>query len=223
MKSCSVGDQRAAAHHHRPRLGVIHRHDGNIFARDVLPDIELGPVGKRENADVLALIDARIVDVPQFGALILRVPLAEFVAERVDAFFGAALLFVAPCAAKSRVIAAFRQAIQQGAGLQESAAFLGADADADWRRRRWPADWYARSVSRRWKRRTRRETRSFHGTYRSYRYAAAGNGILPGKKAFCASRTMHGRVLADRIQHDRILELGRNFANDLNALGFEQV
>ena len=32
---------------------------------------------------------------------------------------------------------------------------------------------------------------------------------------------MHRRILADRIQHHRPLELGRDFAHDVDALGFE--
>src|SRR5262245_34606618 len=32
----------------------------------------------------------------------------------------------------------------------------------------------------------------------------------------------HRRVLADRIQHDRSLELGDDFAHDVDALGFER-
>src|SRR5205823_2091622 len=55
--------------------------------------------------------------------------LAEFVTERVDALLGAALFFVAPSAAKSRVIAAFRQAVEEGARFEKAATFLGADFD----------------------------------------------------------------------------------------------
>jgi hypothetical protein len=31
----------------------------------------------------------------------------------------------------------------------------------------------------------------------------------------------HRRVLADRVEHDRVIELGGDFANDVNALGLE--
>ena len=33
----------------------------------------------------------------------------------------------------------------------------------------------------------------------------------------------HRGILADGVQHHRVLEFCRNFAYDLNALGFEQV
>jgi hypothetical protein len=42
---------------------------------DVLPHVELGPVGQREHADALARVDLAVVEVPQLGALVLRVPL----------------------------------------------------------------------------------------------------------------------------------------------------
>ena len=96
---------------------------------DVLPDIQLGPVGKRENADALALVDAAVVEVPQLRPLILRVPLAERVAEGVDALLGARLLLVAPRAAESRVEAALGERVQQRAGLQQAAALLRAQAE----------------------------------------------------------------------------------------------
>ena len=31
----------------------------------------------------------------------------------------------------------------------------------------------------------------------------------------------HRRVLTDRVQHDRVIELGRNLADDVNTLGFQ--
>src|SRR5262245_17406207 len=55
------------------------------LTRDVLPHVELGPVGDREDADVLALPDPRVVEVPELGALRARVPLPEVVAEAEDA------------------------------------------------------------------------------------------------------------------------------------------
>ncbi|OBK68105.1 sulfate adenylyltransferase subunit CysD, partial [Mycobacterium sp. 1165178.9] len=39
---------------------------------------EFGPVGQREDPDVLALVMAAVVQVPQLGALGLRIPLTEF-------------------------------------------------------------------------------------------------------------------------------------------------
>src|SRR4029077_1063779 len=43
----------------------VDRRQLQLLARDVLPDIELGPVRDREDADVLALADSRVVEVPE--------------------------------------------------------------------------------------------------------------------------------------------------------------
>src|SRR5205814_9929586 len=88
------------------------------LARDVLPDVELGPVRDREDADVLALADARVVEVPQLGPLNTRVPLAEVVAEREDPLLRAAALLVAAGAADRRVEAVLLDRVEQRRRLQ---------------------------------------------------------------------------------------------------------
>jgi hypothetical protein len=40
--------------HHRPLGGEIERHDLDVLGEDVLPDVELGPVRQREDADRFA-------------------------------------------------------------------------------------------------------------------------------------------------------------------------
>ena len=52
---------------------------------------------------------------------------------------------------------------------------------------------------------------------------SSGKRNLAREKGLLGQPHHDGRILANRIQHDRILEFGRNFANDLNALSFEQV
>src|SRR4029079_14181591 len=66
-----------------------------LLGRDVLPHVELGPVGDRERADVLAAAHARVVEVPELGALAARVPAADVVAEGEHALLGAGALLVA--------------------------------------------------------------------------------------------------------------------------------
>ena len=48
-------DQHAVALDHRPLLGEVERHDRDVLLQDVLPDVELGPVRQREDADRFAL------------------------------------------------------------------------------------------------------------------------------------------------------------------------
>src|SRR5690242_18943001 len=88
-------DDGAVADDDGALAGEVERNDGDFFGVDVKPDVELGPIGELDNADALALLDAGIENVPELGALIFGVPLAERIAERVDAFLGARFFFVA--------------------------------------------------------------------------------------------------------------------------------
>ena len=61
--------------HDRPRRGVVQRNNRDLLKVDVLPDVEFGPVGDREDAQRLTGTTTGVVDLPQLGALPLRVPL----------------------------------------------------------------------------------------------------------------------------------------------------
>ena len=50
-----------------------------------------------------------------------------------------------------------------------------------------------------------------------------GERDFAGKERLLGQPDHNRRVLADGIQHHRVLKFGGDFANDLNALGFEQV
>src|SRR5258708_23619031 len=118
------GNQAVAAHQHAPRLCKVERNNRDFLEMDVVPDVELSPVGQWEDADAFARADAAIEEAPQFGALSLRIPLARAVAEGEDAFLGARLFFVAARAAKRGVKAVCAQSIEQSLRLQQTAAAL---------------------------------------------------------------------------------------------------
>src|SRR5262249_18805350 len=80
-------------------VGEVDRRQLEPLARDVLPDVELRPVRDREDADVLAAADARVVEIPELGPLGARIPLPEVVAEREDPLLRAGALLVAAGAA----------------------------------------------------------------------------------------------------------------------------
>src|SRR4029077_9726332 len=81
----------------------VQRHDGDALAPDVLPNVELGPVRKREHPDALARTMARVVERPELGALLARVPAVLRRAEREDALLGTAPLLVTPRATEGGV------------------------------------------------------------------------------------------------------------------------
>src|SRR5438067_1798800 len=89
-----------------------------LLAGNVLPDVELGPVRNREDADVLALADARVVEAPQLGSLRARVPLAEVVAKGENPLLRPAPLLVAAGAADRRVEAVLLDRVEQRRRLQ---------------------------------------------------------------------------------------------------------
>jgi len=89
-----------------------------LLLADVLPDVQLGPVGQREDPDVLALADPGVEDAPQLGALVLRIPLAELVAEGEDPLLGPGLLLVPAATPEDGVELVFLDRVQQGGGLQ---------------------------------------------------------------------------------------------------------
>src|SRR5512143_1271391 len=106
-------NDRAAAAYHFALVRVVDARDVQLLAPDVLPDVHLGPVADREHADVLARMNAGVVGIPQLRALVLRVPLAELIAEREDAFLGARLFLVAARTAHAGVEAELGDGLQQ--------------------------------------------------------------------------------------------------------------
>ena len=181
MRSSSTIRISAVALHRRPLRREIERHDLDPLAQDVLPDVELGPVGQREDAHALALVLARIVERPQLGPLALRVPAVVAVAEAEDPLLGAALLLVAPRAAERRVEAVLRRApacspsvfhmsVCSGAVVERVDALAPAPPGCGGRSARSPAP-----------PRPGRAARTCRGTSRSCRRAAAGTAAAPGR------------------------------------------
>src|SRR3546814_19408200 len=79
----------------------------------MLPDVQRGPVGDREDANALALVLPGVVELPQLRPLVLRVPAMVGRAKGEDALLGAALLLVAPSAAERRVETIFVKRLLQ--------------------------------------------------------------------------------------------------------------
>jgi hypothetical protein len=118
------GNEGVATDDHAAFLGEVERDHGNVFQIDVVPDVELGPVGEGEDADAFAGGDAGVVEVPEFGALVFGVPLAGFVAEGEDAFLGAGFFFVATGSTEGCVEAVLAEAVEKGGGFEQAAAAL---------------------------------------------------------------------------------------------------
>ena len=200
--------------------GEVERHDRDVLEVDVLPDVELGPVRQREDADALALGFARVVERPQLGALVLRVPavLCRCGSEKMRSL--------------ARLFSSSRRAPPKAASKPylSSACFSPSvfhmsvctrpvveRVDALPLRLRVAVD---EQLDRRARRRPCRGTRTSPGTSRSCRRAAAGTAAGTDRRP-SAPGAASPLILADRIEHHRALGLGDHLAHDVDALGLE--
>ncbi len=119
-------DQHAVARDHGTLRRQIKRDDRNIFLQDILPDIQLGPAGEREDADLFALVDAGIVGLPHFRPLRFRVPGVFLVSEGKDALLGARFLLVAARAPEGRVETIFVERLPERHRLHDMGVVAGA-------------------------------------------------------------------------------------------------
>src|SRR5204863_9481379 len=113
----ALAEQHAVAQEDLALVREVDLGDLDVLAAEVVPHVELRPVRQREDPHVLAGVDSAVVQRPQLGALVLRVPLAEVVAVRVDTLLGACLLLVAAAATEGGGEALLLDRVQQGAGL----------------------------------------------------------------------------------------------------------
>src|SRR5690606_17243974 len=92
----ALGEVHAAAIHDLAPMREVDLRNLQVLLLDVLPHVQLRPVAEREDAEVLTHSLPTVVEAPELGPLIFRVPLAETVAVREEALLGARLLLVAP-------------------------------------------------------------------------------------------------------------------------------
>jgi len=212
--------QRIAALQHEAGFGKVKRDDGDVFGVDVLPDIELGPIRERKDAQAFARMNARVENVPEFGTLIARVPLAALIAKRKDAFFGAGTFFVAARAPDSGIETAVAQTVEKRGGFECAATALGAPVEGIGAFVEGGAVGVDDQVEA-----------EFGGVAITkldhfLEFVAGidvqkreGNGA--GKEGFLREAQQDGGIFADGIKQDGALAFGDNFAHDVNALRFE--
>ena len=202
-------------------MGEVDRGDLDLLAADVVPDVELGPVGQREDPHVLAAVDLAVVERPQLGALVLRVPLAELVAVGVDALLGAGLLLVAAAATEGGGEALLLDDVQQGADLEPVAA-------RSCRRRR-PRRWRWPPRREATTRRTPSRLTQLSRVVEHLGEVVAGVDLehrerdLGGVERLLRQPEHDDGVLAAGEHQHRLLELGRDLAEDVDRLRLQLV
>ena len=214
-------NQRFAAHHDLALLSEIERYDRNPFQVDVLPDVEFGPVRERKNANAFALVRSRVEQVPNLRALVLGVPLAARIAEGIDALLGARFFFIAARAAKSRVVAARLQRVEQCARFEKSAALLRAELE----RVRAIRDCFAVGMHQQLRTDGSREAVAEfdHFTELKVRVDVQQRERHTARmESFLRQAHHHRRVFPDRIEHHGIVKLGCDFAQYVDAFGLQR-
>ena len=215
-------NQRSVAYHHFAFSREIQRHHWYPLQFDVAPHVQLGPVRQREHAHAFPLVDPPVVQVPQLRPLVLRIPLPQRVAERIDPFLGPRLLFFAPRSAQRRVEPALLQRIQQRPRLQRRATLLRPQPERVrvlfeclrvFVHDQLETQLGARPVAE--LDHLPELVRRVHVQQRPRR--------LGRIKRLQRQPQHHRRVLADRVQHHRPREFGRDFSQDVNAFRFERL
>src|SRR5262249_34170056 len=188
---------------------------------DVEPDVELGPVGEREDAQALAFALAAVVEPPGLDALALGVPAMLRVAQRKYALLGARALLVAARAAESGIEAVQVERLAQRLRLHDVGVKLR--AVGDWRNAALepvrvgvndevePELAHARVAER-------DHLAKFPGGVD----VEKREGRLRGIERLQGEMYEDGGILADGIQHHRVIGFGHRLADDVDAFGLEQ-
>ena len=80
-------------------MGEIKGGEGDVFEENVLPNIHLGPVGNGEDSEMFPNVFETVEEIPEFRALVARVPLAKFISKTKEAFFCPSFFLVSSCSA----------------------------------------------------------------------------------------------------------------------------
>ena len=163
---------------------------------------------------------ARVIEVPQFGALVFGVPVVRCCAEGEDALFGAAFLFIAPSAAKGGIKTASVERGFQSVGkhqlrvnrcravdrINALCRCLGIVVDNEIKTifRGLPVAQFEQVPE-----------------IPPARDMKEGKGRGRRIKGLQRDVEHHRRILANRIEEHRTLCLGHNFAHDVDGFGFK--
>ena len=142
---CSHHDATVAAHDHLAFLGEVERHDRNVFQVDVLPDVELGPVRKREDADAFARLHRGVVAGSTAPAADSSDPTGRKHRGRSRCAPWRAISLRRAARRRKPRRSCPRRAIEQRLRLEQAAALLRSQPERAWRRRRSLRGWCGRS------------------------------------------------------------------------------
>ena len=202
--------------------GEVERHHVEALARDVAPHVLLGPVGEREDAGGLAGAQPAVEQPPHLRPLLARVPAVARGAEREHALLGARGLLVAARAAEGRVETVLIERLLQGLRLHDVGVGRRRVADrVDAARQTLPVRMHDEVEAQRG---GGAVAEGDHVAELPRRVDVQHREGRPlGKERLARQVQEDGGVLADRIEQHRLAELRRRLAEDVDALGLEQI
>ena len=200
--------------------GEVQRDDRDLLQMDVLPDVQLGPVAHREYPDRFPLIDPSVVKIPQLRALIFGIPAMGPIPKAKHAFLGTTLLFVATSAPKRCIKTVLGQGRLERVGFHQLRMTLAVFPRGNIQLEAVLIDVHQQLKPQ--------LVADIFVTELDHLPELIGRvDVQQGKRGLrwverlCGEMQQHGRVLADRVQHHRLAELGHNLSHDVNALGLK--
>ena len=220
-----VGDgvEHPVAPEHLALVREVDRRQLELLPRDVLPDVELGPVRDREDADVLALADPRRCRGSRARAA-ARAGSTDRTSSRklkIRSFARArsSSRRAPPIAASNRCSSIASSSVVVWSWLREARGPVCSTT-----RPRSIESWTLATTSRSPSSATRRSRYSItSGKLCPVSTCITGNGKLAGPERLLREPEQHDRVLAAREEQHRPLALGGDLAHDVDRLGLELV
>ena len=201
-------------------MRVIDRRQRDLLPRDVMPDVQLGPVRQREHPDRLTRMMPPVVQRPQLRTLILRIPLPELIPEREHPLLGPSLLLIPARTTEQRIKPILVHRIQQHRSLNpipRTTSGLGYQSTRDGLRHAGHDQLQPELVDP--------PVPILHDLGE----VVAGVDVHhrerdpPRRERLLRQPQHHDRVLAAREQQHRALELGDHLPHHEHALRFERV
>src|SRR5262245_40395402 len=106
-------------------MGIVTTRHCELLLGDVPPHLQFLPVADWESPDVFSRIYPGVVEIPELGTLVFRVPLTKLVAKGKNPLFRSGLFLVPARAADAGVKAKLLDGIQQSDRLVNIAALIG--------------------------------------------------------------------------------------------------
>ena len=193
-----------------------------MLALDIHPHIHLGEVRERKDAEMLAGVVSPVEEIPEFGALVFGIPLAELITVRKEALLGAGLFLITAAATEAGVEFVLLDGVEKGNGLKLVAGGVGpllllhaalVDRVLDEADHEPGSEFFGKGIAVVERLleimsgvHMQEQERNFRRPERLRREVGHDDGIL-----------------ATREKQGGVLELGRRLTQDVNGFGFEVV